>query len=109
MHNLDHRAASAGKHLPGLILAALVSSVFVFSSGCQADRPAVMAGAPVRYAQLANEDQKTPAARPHHEDTVSDRGYSFAQPMVQLTSFELAQTKGDYPSSGRAVAATGFT
>ena len=86
-----------------IILVGLALSLALFFSGCRcAKRPTQSDNTAVRYSQPRDNTSQAPATRQYHDNIFSESSSKLAQPMVQLTSFELAQAGGDYPAGGQS-------
>ena len=84
------------------VLTAVALSAALFFSGCQGrERSVQHGGASVQYAQPK-------ANTPESSSPVQYRD-SLAQPMVRLTSFELAQAGGEYSASSQSATPFQFT
>ncbi|NIA07651.1 MAG: phosphatase PAP2 family protein [Actinobacteria bacterium] len=90
------------KNSQSVILVGLIFSAAVFFSGCQCKKYSVQPdGGSVQYSQPK-------AGTPESSSVVQYRD-SLAQPMVRLTSFELARADGEYSSYGQSATAFQFT
>lgn len=100
MHSISRKIRNYSQ---SIILTCLVLSVALFFSGCQCAKcPTQSDSTSVRYSQPRANTVQAPATRQYYDNIFSESSSNLAEPMVQLTSLELAQDGGDYPAGGQS-------